>query len=272
MRFIITIIISLFLSKSIAQKNTTYRHVLNAQGYPINIYAYEMNSDIKVKYFPQNANMYFDSWREGKYVLMACSGAFSENWHSNSLPVGFTAHKGRMINRNIDSEMDGLVIIQDFNIEIGDLDEFEAGITTDDGAKIQIYPRSNSFHRALLSEVINELNLTVFQTQLIYYYTKNNNFSNVLYGKKAKRRFLATCYKNDNYYSVIIDIPVDIHLNLGGKYAKDALSSLGYYCSAMVNLDTGSKNIFLLGKGDYLKDQTTFKISDATNLIVFYTE
>ncbi len=135
-----------------------------------------------------------------------------------------------------------------------------------------MYPRSNTYHRFLLSQAVDELDITVFQTQLIYSSLKEDNFSNLLYGKKAERRFLATCYKQGVYYSVIIDISKPIYLNLAGAYAKNALNRLGYFCSAIVNLDTGSKNIFLLGEENYLINQTTFKIADATNLIVFYKE
>lgn len=272
MKFIFVVIASLLFSSIVAQKRSTYKHSLVMGEYSVNIYAYAMNRDIKIRYFPQNANLHFASWKDKKYILMACSGAFSETWNSNSLPVGFTAYNGQMINRNIDPQMDGLVFIQDYAIEIGDLDELESGITTEDGETIRLYPRSNAYHRFLLSQAVNELDMTVFQTQLIYYPSKKDNFSNIFYGKKAERRFLSTCYKDGVYYSVIIDIPAPIYLNLAGSYAKNALARLGYYCGPIVNLDTGSKNIFLLGEGDYLINQTTFQPADATNLIIFYKE
>lgn len=244
----------------------------NIDDHNVKLYDFKMGGNIKVKYFARNAYANYQSWRYSKNILLICSGAFSETWEPDSRPVGFTVDNGLLVNRSIDPVMDGLVGVYDTHIEIMDLDQLESGFTFDDGSVFSLNPRGSASDRSFLATAAVEGGFTIFQTQLVYSEDKYSNFSNLYYGKKRERRFLALCTKRGYLSNVIVDITDNLYLNQAAKFTKEVLEYADFNVHYIVNLDTGDKNIFALKENGSLYYQTDYKLNQATNLIIFYTE
>lgn len=239
-------------------------------GYTLHVYDFDINQGTKVKYFAQLGYQQYQSWQYGKKVSLLCAGAFSEFWTKDSAPVGFTIDNGRVANRDMDSIMDGFVMIINGKIDVIDLDNLEAGFITDDGTFLKGNPRSNMMTRAMLLKEAVESNATIFQTQLLYSKDKSNNFQYLNYGSKRERRFLAIAKKRSNEHYIIIDIPTPGKLNLLAKYSYESLVWLGFRVEYLLNLDTGGKNILYVKQNGEMDKKGTVHAREATNLIILY--
>ncbi len=235
-----------------------------------NLHSFLMGEDVKVKYFAQNAYSRYQSWKSGKDILLVCSGAFSETWEPNSIPVGLTIDNGAIVNKSIDDEMDGLVLIFDEVITALDLDDLKSGIALEDGTEMSFNPRFSQSDRTLIINLAASESYTIFQTQMVYSEDNENNFENLTYGKQRERRFLAICTKDGEYYNLIIDAPNALYLNQSAKNTKIVLEYAGYEVQYILNLDTGDKNICYVNKNSKLVNIGDDDISKATNLIIFY--
>lgn len=235
-----------------------------------NLHTFTMGDDVKVKYFAQNAYSRYSTWKKDKNVLLVCSGAFSETWDVNSVPVGFTIDNGTVVNKSIDNVMDGFVIVFEELIVALDLDYLESGIELEDGSTLSLNPRTSESDKAIIKDMAVENSYTIFQTQMVYSQNKTTNFINLLYGKQRERRYLALCTKGDNYYNIMVDAPGYLYLNESSKSAKDVLEYAGYTVNYILNLDTGDKNICYVNQGGSLVSIGDDDISKATNLIIFY--
>jgi hypothetical protein len=235
-----------------------------------NLFMVPEGKQFGIKYFSQNAASRFERWRQDKKVLIACAGAFSATWDSDSHPVGFTIDNGEVINLNFDVEMDGLVIVEDNEVKVLDLDYLQSGIEIDGGKIIRLNPRNSTYDSELLRNLAVRNKFTIFQTQLLFSKSRANNFTNLYFGKIRERRFMALCMKNSIFYNVIIDVPDPAYLNLAAKYAKEVLEYDGFSVSMILNLDTGDKNIFWGTEKEILYDFGSIKMDKSTNLIVWY--
>lgn len=244
----------------------------NYKGYEFNIHSFQMGSDIKVKYIAKNAYNQFYELKKYNKIILACSGAFSESWEANSKPVGMTVDNGTIVNRHIDTKMDGLVIVDNNSVGVIDLDNLSSGQSLVDGSILSLNPRENYSDKQEILNAAKINNLTIFQTQLIYSFDKSSNFNNLYFGKIAERRLLAVCTKESNLFNVIVDIPDGIYLNLSAKYSKKVLEDAGYKVWYILNLDTGGKNIFVVNENNelYYSKNADNKLEEATNLIIFY--
>ena len=92
------------------------------------------------------------------------------------------------------------------------------------------------------------------------------------YGKKRERRYMAVCTKGYSLHHVVVDVPQLIYLNQGAEHAKRVLEYAGFTVHYILNLDTGDKNIFALRTNGDLYYQTKYRLKEATNLIIFYTD
>lgn len=240
--------------------------------YTYDLHKFKLDGEIKVKYFSRNSANRFFNWYENKKVYLLCSGAFSETWESSSKPVGLTVDFGTIINRNIDSTMDGLVLLNDGYLTAIDLDNLSHGIELD-GKTFKLNPRYSNTDKTILIEAAENNYMTLFQTQLIYSKFSNSNFYDLYYGVSRERRFLAICSKNGNYYNIIINAPDELALNLSGKYAKAVLDYDGFNTYYILNLDTGGRDVFYYRTDrNKLSSKGNKKIGKSINLIVYYTE
>ena len=90
-------------SQNINEQKYTYTDNSNNK-YSYTLYDFSMGYSIKVKYFASNAYNRYQNWQYGKKVLLICSGAFSNSWSSDAIPIGLTVDNGTVVNRNIDNK------------------------------------------------------------------------------------------------------------------------------------------------------------------------
>jgi len=255
-----------------------------------NIYDFTKNgSGIKTKYFAQNAYAQYLRWSSDKQILLVTAGAFSDSWENYGKPVGLCVENGYIINKVIQYNWDGMVLIYNTNQLLSDIVVVDIGVKNvivnalDGSNQKYVYSlKSSAADRMNFLNWGEHANITLFQTQLLYSTDKysNNNLNNPYYGDSRERRFLAVCTKNGITHDIIIDIPNEIKLNLATSYAKYVLEYAGYSVSYIMNLDTGDKNILYRYNGSYLQNMHPYKgnyperatIENATNLLVFYKD
>lgn len=240
---------------------------------------------IKAKYFATNAYSQYLNWKTGKDIILIAPGAYSDDWGSNAKPIGMCVDNGTIVNYNIESNMDGFVIVYNggsLQGGIGVIDLDKNGVKTKEygtyGNPKTYYPRNNS-DRVSLLDWGEENGLTLFQSHLVYSSDKDHseNFKNLSYGKKQERRFLAICKKDGVVHHVIVNSDDNQYLMVGAYNAKSVLDNEGYYIYYMLNLDRGGKDLLFINKGWGLKNLYSSthrdrKIENATNLIVYYLD
>ena len=240
------------------------------------------NNKVKAKYFAyknqkgnttQTVHDRYSQWVTNKIPILSCSGAFSDDYPGNNnpnlKPIGITVDDGRIVNRNIDFRMDGLVVvtnnggmlvsdIQNKNFKIGN----QVLDVVRDKAKLLNWAQKNRS--------------TIFQTQLLVF-QNSLRISRAGRKKQRERRFLALAKSSSqNLYHIIIDLPNNNHLFDASRDIFNFLSEdLKMNVIALLNLDTGSFNIMELydsrGRRDYLVTGDT-DIELATNLVTYYYE
>lgn len=234
---------------------------------------------MRAKYFATDAHSQYLNWKSDKRILLVTAGAFSASWDSDAIPVGLCVDNGTIINKVPDSEMDGLVVVYNGDAQIGgigivDLDE--NGIVCGKGdSKVTYHPRGSYSDRLGLLNWGKDNGLTIFQTQLVYSSDKFSNFSNLYYGDKKERRFLAICKKSGSVHHVVVDAPDELELNRSAQNAKKVLEYAGFRVLYILNLDTGGKNVLHVYNGSFLKNlepNPDAALSEATNLLIYYYE
>ncbi len=236
---------------------------------------------IRAKYFAENAYSAYTNWKPNKKVLFACAGAFSTDFSNSGRAVGLTVDNGVIVNRNLDNNMDGLIIIYNGGAQVGgvavvDL-ESRNGIVKVGGGNEEYNVRDFSDKIKFLKWA-EKNDATVFQTQLMYSSTGGYGFSSnkTTYGNKSTRRFLAVVQENNGtVHHLIIDSPDDSdYLNNASKKAVQMLQNkMNYTVIGLMNLDTGGKDImFAYDDNGRTIDQARYPIHEATNLIVYYAE
>lgn len=212
-------------------------------------FAYRMNGS--------NVNDRYNYWKSGKDVVLMSSGAYAVgNSRTIDKPVGITVDYGNVVNKNFDSQMDGLVIVYATggivvsNVEEGDLYLDALGGTLD---------IKDAYDRNKFLDWAQDEDATVFQTHLLVYkndlqFVKNN-------GKTASRKFLVLAKTGSGEL---------FHIIFYTKYKSyslyDSASSVLNYLSgqnmdviAVLNLDTGMYDI--LGTGGEAKDCSGYYLS-----------
>lgn len=230
-------------------------------------FAFKEQNDQKV------ATVYdrFRAWKVDKDIVLVCSGAFSTELpgtnNRNAITVGLTVDNGRIVNRNIEYSMDGLVIvyatggivvsdIENKNLKIGNINIS----VIDDKTKLLDWAVKNK--------------ATIFQTQLLAY---QNTLRISRAGRKEarERRFLVLAQSpSEGLYHIVFNLPQN-------NYLFDAARDIFYFLKerkkmevvAILNLDTGAYNVMELYKDNEQQDlnirgDTDVKVS--TNLIVYH--
>jgi len=259
-----------------------YNTRLNGKKFGHSIWMSRKNGRIGAKYFAfkdringrvKTVYNRFDKWRAREDVVLACSGAFSTELpgatNKNAKTVGLTVDNGKIVNRNIEYSMDGLVIVYATGgIVVSDIENKDLRIGSQ---RINVIK-----DKVKLLNWAVENGATIFQTQLLAY---DNSLRISRAGRKNKRerRFLALAKSSKNeLFHIIFDIPEY-------NYLFDASKEVFYFLSeekgmdvfAILNLDTGAYNIMELYKDNRKRD---FKITGdtdiktSTNLIVYYSK
>jgi hypothetical protein len=233
---------------------------------------------VKAKYFAKDANRQFDRWKDGKRILFYCSGAFSEGWDTDSPPLGVCVDNGHIVNRNLDQDMDGLVIVYNGGAQAGGIAVVNIdreSVNVNQGGKAS-YNLRNSSERNQFLRWASLQSATVFQTQLMYSKSYGQGFprNKMTYGEEAERRFLAICTKKGGVYHIVVDYPESEYLNRAADRVIRYLSEEeNYTIYGLFNLDTGGKNIMRAYDGDGQELARGPKDSqEATNLLVYYVE
>jgi hypothetical protein len=233
---------------------------------------------IKAKYFAQQANQQFAQWKVDKHILYYCSGAFSESWDTNSPPLGICVDNGKIVNRNIDESMDGLVIVYNGGAQAGgiaviNLDKEQVNVNQGGTAS---YDLRNVAERNAFLRWASAQSATVFQTQLMYSksYDRGYSPSNLTHGETAERRFLAICMKEGVVYHLVIEHPESDYLNRAAeRVIHYLLDAKGYLLFGLFNLDTGGKNVMRAYDEDgQALDNGPKDVREATNLLIYYVE
>lgn len=256
-----------------------FNGIFTTNGYTVGNYNYTLyafsreDNTIKVKYFARNAYNRYNEWKTNKQILLVTAGAFSDSWESNAIPVGLCVDNGNIINRTPNNDMDGMVVIYNNEGQEGKVAVIDMDINPIILFGKRYWPRLYSSDNVQFLSLAEQYGLTIFQTQLVYSADRSSSFTNLYYGSKRERRFLAICRKNGYVHNVIVDAPDKLELNLSAKYTKDVLKYAGYDVSYILNLDTGGKNILRVYNGVYLRDLLVdSKIIESTNLIVYYKD
>lgn len=232
---------------------------------------------VKAKYFAlrsQNITVHdrMQNWKQGRNLILACSGAFSTELPGNSsggTTVGLTVDNGRIVNRNIDRTMDGVVIV---------LDNGGMIVSDIDNKNLEIGDK----HFRVIEDKVALLNwaqdhqATIFQTQLLAY-QNTLRISRAGRKKMRERRFLALVTSpSRGLHHVIIDLPNNEYLF---NAARDAFYHLkddeGMNVVALLNIDTGGFNILEFYNERGQRDFTVSGPKDiklATNLIAYSFE
>jgi len=253
-------------------------------GISVTIYEFSRKEEgkkrIKAKYFAHNANSRFNSWRDGKNVLLACSGAFSESWQIDSPPHGLCVDNGDVVNRNLvigkdehGNSLDGLVIVFEGGKGAGGIviKDIEHGVISTPARSYDI--KDSNSDKVAFTAWAESNNATVFQLPLMYSKEYGKNYGELNHGSKKERRYLAICEGNDGIiYHLIIDVAKSVYMNEFAKKIKEFLSKEFSEVYGLLVLDTGGKNILYEYFNGYGARIANTEISEATNLLVYYYE
>ncbi|WP_178987867.1 hypothetical protein [Winogradskyella schleiferi] len=247
------------------------------------------NSPIKSAFFAKDCYKSFLKLKESSHILFASSASYASSiTKSRSLPVGFCAEKGVVLNKLPHQFMDALVIIHDNHPEINsmkiidlDRENYECYSGKCDSYVNNKNIRNEPSETFSFINTIETQNISSFQTQLVYtkFKTDSENFKKLTNGTNDRsRRFLAICEKDDVLYHVIVDSRNNDYLMASAQKALIYLRGQDYEVDTMINLDTGSKDIMYALEGDYLKNHrpnpltSSAKIENASSLLVYYTD
>jgi hypothetical protein len=222
---------------------------------------------IKARYFSTNAKKDYKSWKKysRKDVICYFAVGFSNDLEGTNAPLGLCVDNGSISNRNMDAEMDGLILVDQYgNLAAADLEHQRI-----DGYNLRRASEKTSFLRSYLRS-----NGSAFQTQLLYSAVAGDLMGSFDYGKKASRRFLAICKdRRGRLHHLVIDLIESAYLNDAARHALTAIKSLyfGYEVEYLLNQDTGARNIMTAfdekGRKIY---SSPVEIADATQLLVYY--
>ena len=201
---------------------------------------------------------------------MVCSGAFTTGDFGRPLPVGLTVDNGEVVNKVMNDEMDGLVIVYATggivvsNLEDGNLFLKSLNKTVD---------VRDSWDKYELLKWSEKQQATIFQTQLLVYINELMLDVNKARRKKRERRILVLATDtNRKVHHIVFDIAEGVYL---GEIAQDILNYLNskqIKVVAMLNLDTGWYNMMkLFDKSEDLVLRKNPEKSP-TNLLVYYFE
>lgn len=222
--------------------------------------------NLKVVYFGQGAGQKYESWQQHNNHQVLCYFAvgFAQQYETEGLPLGLSVESGSVVNRSLDSEMDGI-------LEVSRYGALSALDIEEEAARRRYQLRTLS-HRGSYVSAVSREGGSVCQSQLLYSHAHGSRMGPTTYGNRASRRFLALATdQSGNQHYLVVDLVESAHLNDAGQKALDALILQGYSVQYLFNHDTGSRNIM-----NAFDDQQNrlyaapVDYSEATQLLVFY--
>lgn len=234
------------------------------------IYLSRSSKNIKAIYFAANKgnNSVYErylNWKPGRQIITCCAGAYLSGNYST--PLGLTIDGGQLVNRNVDSNMDGLVIVEKVGgVRISDLDQPNSIYLLSYNQYVN--PRNSSQKQQFIDWAYKE-DATVFQTNLLYY----KNTPKIGYvSATAERRILALVENSKIVSHVIFNIEQSVSLTDIANEIFNLLRNKGLNVIAMINLDTGMCNAFELydSNGQQLPFRGSSDMSSLSNMIVYY--
>jgi len=245
------------------------------------------DSIIKVKYFvgrSYNGTSVFelyDSWRHNKAIIAVTSGTYMDHCDiAISRPVGLCMEDGRIINKSLEPNMDGLIIVYATGgIATANLRE---GVNIrEDNGNFKTLDIRDPIKRAEFISWAQQKQATIFQTHLFVYRDNliiDSITANRRNNQTAPRRFLAVCREEDGtitYY--VINLPTASTIYDGVVKTKEYLKNVENVNQIvfLINLDTGCQNLYQANDPSGNEINNKFfrgdvKVHDAINLLAFY--
>jgi hypothetical protein len=200
----------------------------------------------KAKYFAAG-QVYPRYTAFNEQIILVCAGAFTSGpTAGQSLPEGLTVDNGRIVNRDRDAKMDGLVIVYATG-GIGVSDIGKDYLSIEDNGTTRRLDLLQSADKTVFLNWAQRVQATVFQTQLLA--SSGGLRLNVPKAHKElrERRFLAIVRDNrtNEVIHVIIDVPIPFYL---GELAQLVFQYLQTQTTviALLNLDTEITTFFKL--------------------------
>ena len=217
----------------------------------------------------------YKNWRQGKDIILISSGAYATGWDGKDVPAGITVDAGKMVNRNYESTMDGLVIIyKNGGIVVSNIENQD--LTLSKGGRSFVLDVTSPSGRAEFLAWAQNEGVTVFQTHLVAY--KNELLFRKDVSETARRKLLALTKDIDgNIYHVVFYMKNKSYtLYNASKLVLEYLTGRGYECIALANLDTGGYDIISTGSdvrdcnGDYITGTANKERPKMTNMLVYW--
>ncbi len=246
-----------------------YKLKRNGNHYGHSVWFKRSGKKVKAKYFASGeVGDRYEDWKSDKKIIMACSGAFTTNDFGSPLPVGLTVDNGKVVNKIINEEMDGLVLVY-----------ATGGIAVSDKEMGNLYLASlgktvdirDSWDKYELLQWAEEEEATIFQTQLLAYKNELRLEVHKARKKNRERRILVLARNaQKEVFHIVYDVDHGVFLGEIAQGILDYLKSKNTEVVAMLNLDTGWYNmmkLYNLGNDMVLSHHPD---KDPTNLLVYY--
>jgi len=242
----------------------------SSYGYGVFLLRGKSNSKLKAKYFAKNAYSEFLRWKSGKDIVLISSGAYSTGWDASSdTPVGLCVDNGATVNRNIKTDMDGLVIVEKVGgVRVSDIDQNNLYLQSI-GRTISPISEKNT-----LIQWGQDQEATIFQTHLLAYEKQLRISPSNSNKESANRRLLVLGYTSDGaLFHAIFHIDRKVSLYDATNDTMKSLEVRGINVVSVLNLDTGGYDI--LEVYDDRNKQVSYiqgreNKSKATNLLIYY--
>lgn len=253
-------------------KVKVYKLKKHNRSYGQSVWLYRTGKRVKAKYFAYKQNgksiyQRFNEWKRNKKIISYCAGPYTTQDYTK--PVGLTIDNGKLVNRNVDMNLDGLIIVEAVGgVRVADLDKKPCINLVSINKNLN--PRTPGEKYPFINWAKREL-ATVFQTNLMYF-KDEKKFGNVK--ETAKRRIFVLAIDRGQVVHIIFNIEERVSLTEASTEVYNYLKfQKRLKIIGILNFDTGMYNIFQVfnqsGKEDN-KLRGTTSVSSAKNLFVYY--
>ena len=236
-------------------------YVLKHQGMAFKCFDFNLDgARIELAYLGEKAGTRLSDWqrRRGEPLCYLAAG-FARDYESGQ-PLGASVERGKVINRQFDPKMDGLMCI--------------SSPARRGGSDVEVLTAAHGFKQKqteLIRKMV-KIRGSLLQTQLLYAKGTDLKPGPKKYGKKASRRFLAICKdRHGNTHHVILDLVQASHLNDAAQKSLEALKRQFAEVEYLFNQDTGAHNVMAAfdPKGKVIH-RGPVELVYATQLLIYY--
>lgn len=239
------------------------------------VWLYRTGKNVKAKYFAYKQDgksiaERYNEWKTGKKIISYCSGPYTAQDYEK--PQGLTIDNGNIVNRNIDTALDALVIVEAVGgVRVADLDKPSSDCINLVSINKSVNPRNSSNEKNIFINWAKQENATVFQTNLMYF-KNEKKFGDE--SERALRRIFVIGYDGSEVVHIIFNINRSVSLtNISEEIYRYLKNERNFRVIGVLNFDTGSYDIF---QGFYQngneddKLRGTVNVNSAVNLMVYY--